>query len=201
MVADIESFDASSTTICVSDARRLPSATTGTGKMPGAQPIRAPSLIDEPLAAEPTRELRVVSLNLRATPNRRATALAPLIALLDQQHPDVMLLKECRKGWTELVCQELGLDGVSTHQLLEGTPRLPADWCAIAVRTPLRILRAWPVEQRMFIPAAIERLIGPDTPSGYEFAHWFPVIWKIPGILRIVSGCMSLDLPTLRHTS
>lgn len=117
---------------------------------------------------EGTQHVRVVSLNLRATPSRRKTALAPLIALLDQQHPDIVLLQECRKGWTELVCQELGLEGLSTHDLLEGTAGLPADGCAIGVRPPLRILSAQPVEPAMFMPAAIETLIGPDTPSGYE---------------------------------
>jgi hypothetical protein len=112
--------------------------------------------------------VRIVSLNLRATPNRHATTLAPLIGLLARRQPDVVLLQECRKGWTELVAADLGLDGVSTHQLLEGTAGLPADGCAIAVRPPLRIMSARTVEQGMFMPAAIERLIGPDTPSGYE---------------------------------
>ena len=63
-----------------------------------------------------------------------STGSGAVIALLDRQHPDVVLLHECRKGWTELVCQELGLDGVSTHELLEGTAGLPADGCAIGVR-------------------------------------------------------------------
>jgi hypothetical protein len=127
--------------------------------------------------------VRIVALNLRATPSRRLTALAPLLALLDRQHPDVVLLQECRKGWTELVCQELGLEGVSTHELLEGTAGLPADGCAIGVRPPLRTVSARCVEPGMFMPAAIETLIGPDTPSGYE---------QLPGELLVRFRARSL---------
>lgn len=120
------------------------------------------------LGAKPTRPVRVVSLNLRATPNRRPSALAPLVELLGRQQPDVVLLQECRAGWIELVCRELELDGISTHELLAGTAGLPADGCAVAVRSPLLIMTARPIEPQTFMPAAVEALIGPDTPPGYE---------------------------------
>lgn len=120
------------------------------------------------LDAEPTRRVRVVSLNLRATPNRPAVALGPLIDLLAAQQPDVVLLQECRAGWSERVCHELGLDGVSTHERLAGMPGLPADGCAIVVRPPLKIQAALPVPAYNFEPDRIEALIGPDTPPGYE---------------------------------
>lgn len=120
------------------------------------------------LGAKPTRALRVVSLNLRATPNRRPSALAPLVALLSRQQPDVVLLQECRAGWIDLVCGELELDGISTHELLAGTAGLPADGCAVAVRSPLRIMTARSIGPQMFMPAVIEGLIGEDTPPGYE---------------------------------
>ena len=127
--------------------------------------------------------MRVVALNLRAAPSRRVTALAPLITLLDQQHPDVVLLQECRKGWTEVVCHELGLECISTHELLEGTAGLRADGCAIAVRPPLRTMSAQTVEPGIFMPPAIETLIGPDTPSGYE---------QLPGELLVRFRARSL---------
>jgi hypothetical protein len=127
--------------------------------------------------------MRVVALNLRAAPSRRVTALAPLITLLDQQHPDVVLLQECRKGWTEVVCHELGLECISTHELLEGTAGLRADGCAIAVRPPLRTMSAQPVEPGMFMPPAIEALIGPDTLSRCE---------QLPGELLVRFRARSL---------
>jgi hypothetical protein len=120
------------------------------------------------LGGEPPRQLRVASLNLRATPNRRATTLAPLIELLGRQEPDVVLLQECRTGWTERVCRELGLDGFDTHELLAGIAGLPADGCAVAVRPPLRIMNTVPIAPEMFMPPVIEALIGSDTPPGYE---------------------------------
>jgi hypothetical protein len=102
---------------------------------------------------------------------------------LGQQQPDVVLLQECRKGWTEFVCQELGLQGVSTHELLEGAAGLPADGCAIGVRPPLRTMSAQTVEPGIFMPPAIETLIGPDTPSGYE---------QLPGELLVRFRARSL---------
>jgi hypothetical protein len=92
----------------------------------------------------------------------------PLIHLLGSQQPDVLLLQECRAGWTDLIRRELGVDLISTHERLDGTPGLPADGCAVAVRRPLRILSALPVHERLFSPPVIEALIGPDTPPGYE---------------------------------
>ena len=120
------------------------------------------------VGAAPARSLRVVSLNLRATPARKLASLMPLISLLGSQEPEVLLLQECRAGSVELICQELDLHAISTHEMLEPTPGLPSDGCAVAVRPPLRILSALPIPERLFSPAAIEELIGPDTPPGYE---------------------------------
>lgn len=61
--------------------------------------------------------MRIASLNLRATPNRSAAKLAPLIELLDGGSADVVLLQECRAGWLKLVCDELGFDGVRSNEL------------------------------------------------------------------------------------
>lgn len=114
------------------------------------------------VGAAPAGSLRVVSRNLRATPARKLESLMPLISLLGSQEPDVLLLQECRAGWVDLICQELDLHGVSTHELLEATPgRLTG------ARLPVRIRSALPVRERLFSPAAIERLVGADTPPGY----------------------------------
>jgi hypothetical protein len=51
-------------------------------------------------------------------------------------------LQECRAEWIELVCRELELDGISTHELLAGTAGPPADGYAVAVRSPPRIMTA-----------------------------------------------------------
>jgi hypothetical protein len=181
--ADIEYLDAAATATCPScgEKRSINELTHGRDVWVEEDPGGFPDWRE--LGADPTRTLRIVSLNLRATPNRRAAALAPLIELLARHQPDVVLLQECRAGWTELVCGELGLSGVSTHQLLDGTTGLPADGCAIAVRAPFRIVSALPLQERMFMPATIEALIGPDTPPGYE---------QLPGELLVPFRARSL---------
>jgi hypothetical protein len=168
MVADTEYLDSASTAICPACGAKaaVGELTLGRGLWRAEDPAGFPHWTE--VGADPTRSLRVVSLNLRATPGRRLESLIPLINLLGSQQPDVVLVQECRAGWIDLIGKELGLDGISTHELLEPTPGLPADGCAVAVRAPLRILGALPVQERLFRPAAIEALIGPDTPPGYD---------------------------------
>jgi hypothetical protein len=57
--------------------------------------------------------------------------------------------------------------GISTRELIERAPD-PIDAVAVVVRQPRQILSARPLSEQTFAPAAIERLIGPDTRPGYE---------------------------------
>jgi hypothetical protein len=62
--------------------------------------------------------VRIASLNLRATPNRRPQRLVPLFELLALASPDLVLLLECRAGWLDLLCARNGLSGVRSNDSL-----------------------------------------------------------------------------------
>jgi hypothetical protein len=110
--------------------------------------------------------LRVASINLRGFPSHgRIAGLAVLIA---RHTPDVLLLQECRRGWLDVVAGATGMEGVHSRDV---DPRLdvrPLDGCALAVRPPLKIRRAWRLSPERFDPAAVASPIDKRTPTGEE---------------------------------
>lgn len=112
--------------------------------------------------------MRVVSMNLRAYFGPGGSQIENLAALIAAHEPDVVLLQEMRPRWLDVVCRVAGLSGMHS---LDVTPVLPAwrgDGCAVAVRPPLRIERAWRLETGAFEPVAVGSRIDESVPIGFE---------------------------------
>ena len=84
--------------------------------------------------------MRVISLNMQGAWRRGLRQMPELIA---SHEPDVALLQECRPGWVEKIGGVAGMEGVFYYEAEPSLPVRSRDGCAIAVRSPMRIERAW----------------------------------------------------------
>ena len=112
--------------------------------------------------------MRIVSLNLRAYFGPGGSQIEDLAGLIASHKPDVALLQESRPGWLQVVCRAARLSGVYS---LDVDPRLAGrlgDGCAVAVRSPLRIERAWRLQPEAFEPAVVGDAIAEPVPARYE---------------------------------
>jgi hypothetical protein len=112
--------------------------------------------------------MRVVSLNLRAFFGPGGSQIQDLADLIASHQPDVVLLQEARPGWLAVVCRAAGLSGAYSLDVEPHVRGRRGDGCAIAVRSPLRIERAWRVAAAAFAPVTITAAIDESVPKGYE---------------------------------
>lgn len=113
-------------------------------------------------------QLRVAALNLRAYFTGGREGAGDLPRLIADQDADVVLLQECRQPWFDTICDAAGLTGVHSHDVKPPLELKPPDGCAIAVRAPFAISRAWRLGPERFQPAVVAEAIDEMTPEGHE---------------------------------
>ena len=112
--------------------------------------------------------MRVVSMNLRAYFGPGGSLIEDLAALIAAHEPDVVLLQEMRPRWLEVVCRVAGLSGMHSLDVTPVLRRWRGDRCAVAVRPPRQIERAWRLEPGAFEPVAVGSRIDESVPIRFE---------------------------------